>query len=361
MDLPVEFPMAPILAKAARTLPEGDGWVYEPKWDGFRCIIFRDGDDVELCSRSGKPLTRYFPEIVAEARSQLPRRCVIDGELVIQSGDRLEFEMLQARIHPAASRVALLQEQTPASYVVFDMIADGDEDLTAQPLAVRRDRLATALDGVGAPFYATPSTADPAVAHDWFDIFEGAGLDGVIAKPLDSTYQPGKRVFVKLKHQRTADCVLVGFRWHKSGPVVGSLLLGLYDERGGLQFVGAAAAFTMERRAELVDELAPYRDNALVGHPWRDWQSPQENDPERMPGAVSRWNSAKDLSWQPLRPERVVEVQYDQLEGSRFRHVAKFVRWRDDREAASCRFDQLDIPVSYDLADVLSAGTTPRP
>ena len=355
MDLPLDFPLAPILAKAATTLPVDEGWVYEPKWDGFRCIIFRDGDEVELCSRGGKSLTRYFPEIAEQVRAQLPTRCVIDGELVIQSGDRLDFEALQARIHPAASRVALLREQTPASFVAFDLIAQDDEDLRTEALSVRRDRLAMAIKGVSAPFYPTPSTSDPALAKQWFNTFEGAGLDGVIAKPLASTYQPGVRVFVKLKHKRTADCVVTGFRWHKSGPIVGSLLLGLYDDRGLLQFVGAAAAFTMKRRAELVEELAEYRENALENHPWREWQSPQQDDPERMPGAVSRWNSAKDLSWQPLRPELVVEVEYDQLEGARFRHVAKFVRWRDDRDADSCRFDQLDLPVSYDLADVLSA------
>lgn len=353
MNLPIEFPVAPILAKAAATLPIGDGWRYEPKWDGFRCIVFKDGDDVQLCSRGGKPLTRYFPEIVAIARDQLPDRCVVDGELVVPIGDRLQFEVLQQRIHPAQSRVQMLSTTTPASYVIFDILAIDDRDLCQDSLADRLTELAPIGARLAPPFYLTRSTTDPVLAQEWFSLFEGAGLDGVISKPLASTYQPGKRVFAKLKHQRTADCVVAGFRWHKSGPIVGSILLGLYDDDGELQYLGAAAAFTMARREELLEELAPYRTNALDSHPWAQWQSPQTDDPERMPGAVSRWNSAKDLSWQPLRAERVMEVRYDQLEGGRFRHLARFERWRDDRTAQSCTFEQLDIPIRFDLGEVL--------
>jgi ATP-dependent DNA ligase len=350
-----------MLAKPATKLPTGDGWFYEPKWDGFRCVVFRDGDEVELGSRNERPLTRYFPEVVEAVKAQLPERCVVDGEIVVPRGDRLDFEALLQRIHPAASRVTLLAEQTPASFVAFDLLALGDESLLAEPFAQRQARLREALGGAQAPVYVTSLTADSALAERWFSEFEGAGLDGVVAKRGDQPYSPDQRVMTKVKHVRTADCVVAGFRWHKSGPIVGSLLLGLYDDSGTLQHIGVAASFTMKRRAELVEELAPYRAEAIDGHPWQSWANAQTDTEgeHRMPGAVSRWNSGKDLSWVPLRPELVVEIKYDQLEGSRLRHTGQFLRWRPDRDATSCTYDQLDVPVHYDLAEVLS-GERPR-
>lgn len=347
-----------MLAKPAATFPTGDGWCYEPKWDGFRCIVFRDGAEIELGSRNERPLTRYFPEVVEAVRANLPERCVVDGEIVIarDGGDRLDFEALLQRIHPAESRVIRLAAETPASFVAFDLLADGDESLLEVPFTARRERLEALLADAQPPVHLTAMTTDRDRALGWFDIFEGAGLDGVVAKPADLPYLPDKRLMTKLKHTRTADCVVAGFRWHKCGPVVGSLLLGLYNDEGTLQHVGVAASFTMARRAELVEELAPYRDNALSGHPWESWAAPQTDHPDRMPGATSRWNAGKDLSWQPLRPELVVEVRYDQLEGSRFRHTAHFKRWRPDRDADSATYRQLDIPVGYDLAGVLSGS-----
>jgi ATP-dependent DNA ligase len=344
-----------MLAKAATKLPTGDGLFYEPKWDGFRCIVFRDGDEVELGSRNERPLTRYFPEVVATVREQLPERCVIDGEIVIPRGDRLDFEALLQRIHPAESRVNLLAEQTPASFVAFDLLALGEEALLEAPFEQRRARLEEALAGTRPPVHLTAITRDVEKAQRWFTTFEGAGLDGVVAKAADLPYGPDQRLMTKVKHVRTADCVVAGFRWHKSGPIVGSLLLGLYNDAGDLQHIGVAASFPMARRAELVEELAPYRADALDGHPWRDWANAQtDGDGEhRMPGAVSRWNAGKDLSWVPLRPELVVEIKYDQLEGRRLRHTGQFLRWRPDREPKSCTYDQLDVPVSYDLAEVL--------
>jgi ATP-dependent DNA ligase len=358
MDLPVMPPVKPMLAKAATKLPIGDDFFYEPKWDGFRCVVFRDGDEVELGSRNERPLTRYFPEVVAAVKANLPERCVVDGEIVVPRGDRLHFEDLLQRIHPAESRINLLAEQTPASFVAFDLLALGAESLLEVPFADRRARLEDALAATRPPVYLTGISRDAATAERWFETFEGAGLDGVVAKAADLPYGPDQRLMTKIKHVRTADCVVAGFRWHKSGPIVGSLLLGLYNDEGDLQHIGVAASFPMARRAELVEELDPYRADALDGHPWQDWANAQvqENGEHRMPGAVSRWNAKKDLSWVPLRPELVVEIKYDQLEGRRLRHTGQFLRWRPDRDALSCTYDQLEVPVRYDLAEVLAGG-----
>jgi ATP-dependent DNA ligase len=353
MDLPVSPPIAPMLARAVKTIPDGTGLTYEPKWDGFRCIAFRDGDEIVLGSRNERPLNRYFPEVVDALLANLPPRCVLDGEIVIAHDDRLDFEALLNRIHPADSRVRMLAEQTPASFVAFDLLALGDESMLTTPYAERRRRLADALAPARPPVYLTACTDDSALARTWFDQFEGAGLDGLVVKAHELQYQPGERLMQKVKHERTADCVLAGFRWHKSGPIVGSLLLGLYDDAGALQHVGVAASFPMARRKELVEELEPYRMADPDGHPWAEWASAQEAEPQRMPGATSRWNAGKDLSWQPLRPERVVEVRYDHMEGTRFRHTSHFVRWRPDRDPASCTYAQLEEPVRYDLAEVL--------
>ncbi|MDQ1627432.1 MAG: hypothetical protein QOI54_1176 [Actinomycetota bacterium] len=343
-----------MLAKSVKGIPEGD-YLYEPKWDGFRCIAFRDGDEVELSSRGEKPLTRYFPEVVAALKENLPERCVVDGEVVIMTGEQLDFEALLQRIHPAKSRVDLLAAETPASFIAFDLLAVDDESLVSTPFAQRRERLTTLLADVQPPVYVTPGTDDLAVAREWFEVFEGAGLDGVVAKPLAGPYQPDVRAMYKIKHERTADCVVAGYRWHKSGGVVGSLLLGLYDDSGALQHVGVAASFPMKRRAELVDELSPYAVEDLAGHPWAAWAEADAQATGRLPGAVSRWNAKKDLSWVPLRPELVVEVAYDHMEGTRFRHTAQFRRWRPDREPRSCTYEQLDRPVRFDLAEILSA------
>lgn len=364
VDLPVIPPVTPMLAKPAKKLPAG--WLVDPKWDGFRSIVFRDGDEVVLGSRNEKPLTRYFPELVEAVRAQLPERCVVDGEIVVttrspQGPTRLDFEALQQRIHPAASRINLLAEQTPAAFIAFDLLALDDEDLTGLPFAQRRARLEQVLEPTAVPVartgpgvYLTPLTGDHETAMRWFTDFEGAGLDGLIAKDPDGTYEPGKRVLVKLKHERTADCVLAGYRLHKSGDdAIGSLLLGLYDDRGVLNSVGVAASFPMARRRELLTELAPLVTD-LSGHPW-DWAAHLEGERTPRKNEGSRWNAGKDLSFVPLRPERVVEVRYDYLEGSRFRHTAQFVRWRPDRDPTSCSYDQLDRPGSFDLADVLEA------
>jgi ATP-dependent DNA ligase len=351
MDLPVMPPVSPMLAKAVPEIP--DLGHTEPKWDGFRTIVFRAGDDVVLGSRNEKPMTRYFPELVESLKANLPERCVVDGEIVVVAGDRLDFDALQQRIHPADSRVRLLSQQTPASFVGFDLLALGDDDLMGSPFADRRARLADVLGGAQAPIHLTPSTADLAQAQDWFRRFEGAGLDGVVAKPLDGTYQPDKRTMFKVKHARTADCVVAGFRWHKSGPVVGSLLLGLWTDDGRLQHVGVAASFPMARRKSLVEELVPLRADDLSGHPWGDWADQSAHGDKRMPGAVSRWSAGKDLSFVPLRPELVVEVAYDHMEGDRFRHTAQFRRWRTDRDPASCTYAQLEEPVNFSLAEIL--------
>ncbi|WBP90429.1 ATP-dependent DNA ligase [Kitasatospora cathayae] len=351
MDLPVMPPVEPMLAKSVAKIPPG--MQYEAKWDGFRTIVFRDGDEVELCSRTGKPLTRYFPELVEAFRRELPPRCVLDGEVVIAREGRLRFEELLERIHPAASRVKLLAEQTPASFVAFDLLALGDDSLVDEPLSVRRPALEAALAGVADPVFTAPASTDRDVAESWFAEYEGAGLDGVVAKPLDQPYRPGERTMYKIKHERTADCVVAGYREHKSGPVVGSLLLGLHDEQGKLQHVGVCAAFPMARRRELVEELAPLRMDDLSQHPWGAWAEEAAHAEGRLPGAVSRWTGGKDLSWIALRPERVVEVAYDHMEGSRFRHTAQFRRWRPDRTPESCTYEQLEEPVSYDLGQVL--------
>ncbi|MEV4254447.1 ATP-dependent DNA ligase [Spirillospora sp. NPDC049652] len=348
MDLPISPPLPPMLAKAVKTMPEGD-LLYEPKWDGFRCVVFRDGDEVELSSRGEKPLTRYFPELVEAVKAELPERCVVDGEIVLRGGTRLDFDKLQQRIHPAASRITLLSEQTPASFVAFDLLALGDESLMDVPLGERRTRLLEALADVRPPVHVTPATDSVELARRWFTEFEGAGLDGVIAKPRDIPYQPDKRALFKVKHERTADCVVAGFRWHKSGPIVGSLLLGLYNSEGRLQHVGVVGSFPMKRRAELVDELKPYNLDDLSEHPWAGWAEQDEATVDRMPGAVSRWTGKKDLSWVPLRPELVVEVAYQAMEGDRFRHMGQFRRWRPDRTPESCTYEQLEVPVDYDL------------
>jgi ATP-dependent DNA ligase len=349
MRLPFDPPLEPMLAKASDGLPEGDGWLFEPKWDGFRAIVFRDGDEVLIQSRDLKPLDRYFPELHAPILASFPERCVVDGEVVISSDGELQFEALLLRIHPAASRVKMLAAESPASFVAWDLLALGDEDLRAVPQAERRARLETAFAAVEPPIHLTPATRDRALAADWFDRFEGAGLDGVVAKRLDAPYQPGKRAMLKIKHQRTADCVVAGFRWHKNGPGthIGSLLLGLFDDAGKLHHVGITSSFSWERREALAKELAPWRENAVEGHPWQEWAEwasagAADASGQRLPGATSRWNRGKDLSWQPLRPELVCEVAFDHLQGDRFRHASTFKRWRPDRSPASCRYDQLD-------------------
>ncbi|MFF5308378.1 ATP-dependent DNA ligase [Streptomyces massasporeus] len=352
MDLPVMPPVLPMLAKSVAAIPAG--MQYEAKWDGFRAIVFRDGDEVELGSRTGKPLTRYFPELVTAVRERLPARCVVDGEIVIAREGHLDFDALTERIHPADSRVRTLAERTPASLVVFDVLALGDESLMGAPLTERRERLAGALSGVRAPVHLAPATSDIEVARQWFEEYEGAGLDGVIAKPLTVRYRPDERAMFKIKHERTADVVVAGYRLHKSGPIVGSLLLGLYDDRGTLQHVGVSAAFTMKRRAELVQELEPLRLDDVTGHPWAAWSEEAAHEKARLPGAPSRWSGRKDLSWVPLRPDRVAEVAYDHMEnGQRFRHTARFRRWRPDRTPESCTYAQLEEPVRYDLAEIL--------
>ncbi|MFE6887931.1 ATP-dependent DNA ligase [Streptomyces sp. NPDC057694] len=352
MDLPVMPPVRPMLAKSATRIPAG--MHYEAKWDGFRAVVFRDGPEIELTSRTTKSLTRYFPELVAALAERLPQRCVLDGEIVIARDGRLDFDALSERIHPAESRVRTLAERIPASFVAFDVLALGDESLVDTPLAERRRRLEEALADTSAPVHVAPATTDAELAGRWFEQFEGAGLDGVVAKPLDLRYRQDQRLMIKIKHERTADCVVAGYRFHKSGPVVGSLLLGLYDNEGALQHVGVCAAFTMKRRTELVAELEPLRMDDPAGHPWAAWGDQSAHEGKRMPGATSRWTGKKDLSWVALRPELVCEVAYDHMEnGARFRHTARFRRWRPDREPESCTYAQLDEPVTFDLADVL--------
>ncbi len=343
-----------MLAKAATELPPAGDVLYEPKWDGFRCIVFRDGDEVELGSRNERPLTRYFPDVCDAARSLLPDRCVVDGEVVIAGPRGLDFDALQNRIHPADSRVRMLAESTPASFVAFDALVLDGEDIRELPFSARRAALEHALAGVAPPIRLTPATADRDLAYDWFRRFEGAGLDGVVAKRLDLPYREGERVMVKVKHERTADVVVAGFRWHKSGGVVGSLLLGLWSD-GRLQHLGVASAFTAARRAALVEELAPYRVADPTSHPWGEWASASAHERQRLPGATSRWNAGKDLSFELLEPVLVAEVGYNQLQGDRLRHPAQFRRWRPDRSAASCTYDQLDVAVPEELAAVFGA------
>jgi ATP-dependent DNA ligase len=351
MDLPVMPPVSPMLAKLVADIPAG--MQYEAKWDGFRVIVFRDGDDIEIASRTTKPLTRYFPEVVAAARAELPRRCVVDGEIVIAHDGRLHFEELLERIHPADSRVRTLAERTPASLVAFDLLALGSGSLLHEPQSARREALVAALAPAGPPVYTAPATTDQELARTWFDQFEGAGLDGVVAKPLQLPYRPGDRAMYKIKHARTADCVVAGYRFHKSGPVVGSLLLGLHDGDGRLQHVGVCASFPMAKRRALVEELEPLRMDEVAGHPWGDWADEAAHASKRMPGGPSRWSGGKDLSWVPLRPERVCEVAYDHMEGDRFRHTAQFRNWRPDRSPESCTYAQLEEPVNYDLGELL--------
>jgi len=357
MTLPFAPPLEPMLAKASSSLPDGDGWLFEPKWDGFRAIVFRDGDEVYMQSRDLKPLDRYFPELAAPLLAQLPERCVLDGEVVIAREGRLDFEALLLRIHPAASRVRMLAAESPSSFVAWDLLALGDDDLRDVPQGERRARLEVVLGSAVPPVHLTPATLDRALAADWFDRFEGAGLDGVVAKRLDGVYQPGKRAMLKIKHERTADCVVAGFRWHKNGPGthVGSLLLGLFDDEGTLHHAGVTSSFTWEKRESLVTELAPLRDGAMDAHPWAEWaewaafNAASEGPGQRMPGAGSRWNRGKDLSWEPLRTERVAEVAYDHLQGDRFRHATTFRRWRPDKAPADCRYDQLETSVPFEL------------
>jgi ATP-dependent DNA ligase len=360
VPLPFQPPLEPMLAKAADALPpDGDGWLFEPKWDGFRAIVFRDGDEIFTQSRDLKPLDRYFPELREPFLASLPERCVLDGEIVIAGDGALQFEALLLRIHPAESRVRMLAEESPASFIAWDLLALGDEDLREVAQADRRARLEAALAGAADPVHLTRATTDRATAADWFERFEGAGLDGVIAKRLDAAYAPGKRAMLKIKHQRTADCVVAGFRWHKNGEGthVGSLLLGLHDDEGRLHHVGVTSTFRWDRRAELAEELAPLREGAIEGHPWAEWAEwasagMADASGQRLPGATSRWNRGKNLSWEPLRAERVVEVAYDHLQGDRFRHGTTFVRWRDDRSPADCRYDQLEVTPAYELAGI---------
>ena len=360
MRLPFAPPLAPMLSSAADALPGGTGWQFEPKWDGFRTLVFRDGDELLLQSRDEKPMNRYFPELVAPLAAALPARCVVDGEIVIVGAAGLDFEALLLRIHPAASRVKLLAAESPASFVAWDLLALDDEDLRPRPLAERRERLEQVLSAGARRVHLSPATRDRAMAEDWFHRFEGAGLDGVMAKRLDAPYRAGERTMIKVKHQRTADCVVAGFRWHKKGPgtMIGSLLLGLYDEDGTLHHVGVTSAFTDAVRKQLVTELAPLREHALDGHPWRDWAEAEEHangKEQRMPGGSSRWNRGKDLSWEPLRPERVCEVTFDHMQGTRFRHAAHFVRWRTDKRPEDCRYDQLEVTPAYELERVFGA------
>ncbi|MBE1578057.1 ATP-dependent DNA ligase [Amycolatopsis roodepoortensis] len=354
MELPVMPPVKPMLAKAVHELPRTPGLLYEPKWDGFRCVVFRDGDEVVLGSRNDRPLTRYFPELVELLKDALPERCVVDGEIVLVTEGGLDFETLQLRLHPAASRVNKLAAETPASFVVFDLLALDDRDLTPEPFAERRKLLEGVVDTKLARVHLTPLSEDPDVAQDWFTRFEGAGFDGVMAKPADAPYEQDKRVMWKVKHQRTADCVVAGFRWHKDGVGVGSLLLGLYNDEGVLHSVGVASSFTAARRRELVDELAPLRENALENHPWREWAETHEEAGGRMPGAGSRWAPKKDLSWEPLRIEWVAEVRYEHVEGTRFRHGGRLVRFRPDREPASCTYAQLEEVPPAELATLFT-------
>lgn len=359
LQLPFQPPLAPMLAKLSNELPAGDEWIFEPKWDGFRALVWKSGDEIYLQSRDEKPLGRYFPELEVSLRAAaLPERCVLDGEVVIATGDRLDFEALLLRIHPAASRVKLLAEQSPSSFVAWDLLAEGDEDLRARPQAERRQRLEAALAGVKPPVYLTPATRDREVARMWFDRFEGAGLDGVMAKPDGAGYQPGKRAMLKIKHQRTADCVVAGFRWYKGGKdtLVGSLLLGLYDGAGVLHHVGIAASFKQTERARLAEQLAPLREGAREQHPWKDWAEWQDQDSaQRLPGATSRWNRGKDLSWEPIQIGLVCEVAYDHLQGTRFRHATHLKRWRPDKPASECRYDQLDEAPPYLISEIFGA------
>jgi ATP-dependent DNA ligase len=361
MHLPVNPPVLPMLAKRVGELPAGGAWIFEPKWDGFRALVFRDRDEILIQSRDEKSLNRYFPELLEPLRQQLPARCALDGEIVVARNGALDFDALQLRIHPAASRVKLLSQEIPASIVFFDLLAEGDRDLRGMAFQDRRLMLESLLSSAAPPLHLTPATRQLSVAADWFRRFEGAGLDGVVAKPVLGTYESNKRVMLKVKHERDCDCVVAGFRWHKKGErtAVGSLLLGLFDDSGALQHVGVCASFTDKKRRELVEFLAPYRKNALIAHPWRDWAEQESESGEaehRMPGAQSRWSQGKDLSWEPLRPELVVEVAYDHMQGSRFRHTAQFRRWRTDKKPSDCTYDQLEVVPPQELAAIFAGG-----
>ena len=358
MDLPVMPPVRPMLAKSTPSLPREPGLSYEPKWDGFRCIVFRDGDEIELGSRNDRPLTRYFPELAELLKVALPPRCVVDGEIVVVTDQGLDFDTLQQRLHPAASRVNKLAAETPASLVAFDLLALGDRDLTTEPFAQRRRELESLLDAAPGRIHLTPITQDPDVAQDWFTRFEGAGFDGVMAKSDELTYLQDKRVMLKIKHERTADCVVAGYRMHKDGEGVGSLLLGLFDDEGNLHHVGVASSFTAARRRELLGELAPLRENALDDHPWRNWADAvaQANADGKMPGGVSRWSGGKDLSWEPLRPELVAEVRYEHVQSGRFRHGGRLARFRADRTPESCTYAQLDEVAPAELDAIFGVG-----
>jgi len=357
VNLRVKPPVLPMLAKRVAEIPAGDAWSFEPKWDGFRALVFRDGEEIEIQSRDTKSLNRYFPELVKVLLEQLPARCVLDGEIVIAGAQGLDFEALQQRIHPAASRVTMLAEATPSSVVFFDLLCAGDEDLTGAPFAERRQRLEEVLGRARPPVHCTPATRDREVAEDWFRRFEGAGLDGVMAKALAGPYTPDKRSMLKVKHERDCDCVVAGFRWHKDGEgtAVGSLLLGLYDAAGRLQHVGVSASFTMEKRRELVGFLEPYRVDALKGHPWAGWAEAQAQG--RMPGGQSRWSQGKDLSWEAVRVELVVEVAYEHMQGDRFRHMAQFRRWRVDKAPGDCTYAQLEVVAPQELMEIFAGGT----
>jgi len=353
MQLPVNPPILPMLAKRVSELPETGDWIFEPKWDGFRALVFRDGDEVFIQSRDEKPLNRYFPDLVEPLKKQLPKQCVLDGEVVLAHDGALDFDALQLRLHPAASRVKMLAEQMPASVVFFDLLAEGKKDLRNTPFEQRRRKLESILSSAESPVHLTPATSDMKIARDWFRRFEGAGLDGVVAKPTSGVYESNKRVMLKVKHERECDCVVAGFRWHKKGErtAVGSLLLGLYDN-GELHHVGVCASFTDKKRLELVEFLKPYRKDALKNHPWKEWATSELEADRRIPGGQSRWSQGKDMSWEPVRPELVVEVAYDHMQGSRFRHTAQFRRWRTDKKPKDCTFDQLEVVPPQELMEI---------
>jgi ATP-dependent DNA ligase len=357
--LPVNPPVLPMLAKRVGELPDGGGWIFEPKWDGFRALMFRDEDEILIQSRDGKPLNRYFPEVIETLRAQLPKRCVLDGEIVIANNGVLDFDALQLRLHPAASRVELLSHESPASVVFFDLLCEGDCDLRPEPFEERRKQMELLLSSAKPPLHLTPTTGDLSIAADWFRRFEGAGLDGVMAKLGSGAYESDKRVMLKVKHERDCDCVVAGFRWHKSGDgtKVGSLLLGLFDDAGALQHVGVCSSFTDLKRVELVQYLEPYRKNALLDHPWRDWADSEKSQAgQRIPGGKSRWSQGKDLAWEPLRPELVVEVAYEHMQGPRFRHMSQFRRWRTDKRPADCTYSQLEVVPPQELMEIFAKG-----
>jgi ATP-dependent DNA ligase len=355
---PVKPPILPMLAKRIEELPQEGEWIFEPKWDGFRALIFRDGDEILIQSRDQKSLNRYFPELIDPLLGQLPCRCVLDGEIVIARDGALDFDALQLRIHPAASRVKLLSKQTPSSLVCFDLLAEGEDDLCGEAFHRRRARLEKLFRSAAPPLHLTPATRDRAVASDWFRRFEGAGLDGVMVKQVDGTYEPGKRVMFKVKHERDCDCVVAGFRWYKDaeGEAIGSLLLGLFDESATLQHVGVCASFTKEKRRELLEFLTPYRKHARADHPWASWADAEAAAGSRMPGGQSRWSQGKDLSWEPLRPELVVEVAYEHMQGRRFRHMAHFRGWRTDKSPVDCTYAQLEVVVPHELEQIFASG-----